>query len=482
MKHITYLVLLCICTMSCKTQTNNYAVISGTVDVEGIDSIYLQNAATNFEKAIAVNNGSFNDTITIDKARYYTLRVRYYSLTTGRAYHTLYLQNGYNLNISIDKGLTNRAISFSGVGADVNNYYKAKNIFMIESDEGKRLKDLSTPSEQDFTTLTNKISDSISAILNNAQIEDENFMVFEKENIFWDEIFNYTSYYDDRQLRAHIDATKAYTPPPGFLPQALLNFKSDNEDLYINSSSYYNISIGIPIRAVFSKIYKTENVDENIKLIDSIYNTINIIYLKDVLLRAASRSLIIDKDEKIAKTYLDYFTSRLSDENIKTNLVKSYNKNRDLINAKQRIKKGALSPKFVDYKNFNGGTTSLDDLKGKYVYIDVWATYCPFCIREIPFLNDIEIRYRNKNIEFVSICVDKNSAYSYWKKMVTDKQLSGIQLFEENALESQFFKDYGIFDTPHFMLIDPEGKIIDSNAPRPSYPELTVLLDGLLGK
>ena len=467
MKHITFLILLCI--ISCKTQTNNYAVISGTIDVEGIDSIYLKNAATNFKKAIPVNNGSFNDTITTDK-------IRYYSLITGRSYRTLYLQNGYNLNVSITDSIT----SFSGVGADVNSYYKAKKIFMRESDKERyRLIDLSTPAEQDFTTLTNKISDSITAMLNNAQIEDENFMAFEKENIFWDKIGYKLSYYFGKENKAMYDATKTYTPSPGFLPQALLNFKSDNEDLFINSSSYFNISTGIPNRAVFSKRLETENIDENIKFMDSIYNTIDIVYLKDVLLRATSRSLIIDKDEKIAKTYLDYFTSRLYDENIKTDMVKSYNKNREVIKARQRIKKGDLSPKFVDFKNFAGGTTSLDDLKGKYVYIDIWATHCPYCIREIPFLNDIEKRYHNKNIEFVSISVDRKSDYRNWRKMVTDKQLSGIQLFADNALESQFLKDYGINTTPHFMLIDPDGKIIDFNAPRPSNPELMALLDGL---
>ena len=476
MKHITYLVLLCICTMSCKAQTNNYAVISGTTHVKGIDSIYLTSRATNFKKAIAVNNGSFNDTITIDK-------VRYYRLSAGRAHHTLYLQNGYNLNISIDKGFTSRALSFSGVGADVNSYYKAKKIFMRESDkESNRLINLSTPSEQDFTTLTNKISDSITAMLNNAQIEDENFMIFEKENIFWDKIHRKLLYFARKKNIAMYHATRTYTPSPGFLPQALLNFKSDNEDLFINSSSYFNISTGIPTGAVLYKVVKKENIDEIIKHMDSIYNTLNLSYVKDATLLFISRTLIIDKDEKIAKTYLDYFTSRLYDENIKTDMVNRYNKNRDLINARQRIKKGDLSPKFVDFKNFAGGTTSLDDLKGKYVYINVWATWCHYCREEIPFLNDIEKRYHNKNIEFVSISVDEKSTYNTWINMVTDKQLIGIQLLADNALESQFLKDYGINATPKFMLIDPEGKVINSNAPRPSYPELTVLLDGLLGK
>jgi hypothetical protein len=73
--------------------------------------------------------------------------------------------------------------------------------------------------------------------------------------------------------------------------------------------------------------------------------------------------------------------------------------------------KGAPSPKFTNYENYNGGTTSLDDLKGKFVYIDVWATWCGPCKVEIPHLKEVEKEFHDKNIAFVSISVDKIGAY-----------------------------------------------------------------------
>ena len=140
--------------------------------------------------------------------------------------------------------------------------------------------------------------------------------------------------------------------------------------------------------------------------------------------------------------------------------------------------KGAPSPKFTNYENYNGGTTSLDDLKGKFVYIDVWATWCGPCKVEIPHLKEVEKEFHDKNIAFVSISVDKIGAYEAWKKMIADKEMGGIQLFA--GTDSKFAEDYQIDGIPRFILIDDKGNIINPDAPRPSNPKLKEVLDGLL--
>ncbi len=125
-----------------------------------------------------------------------------------------------------------------------------------------------------------------------------------------------------------------------------------------------------------------------------------------------------------------------------------------------------VSPKFVDYENYDGTKTSLDDLKGKYVYVDVWATWCPPCRKEIPHLQKVEKKYHNKNIAFVSISLDKESDKAKWKKMIADKKMTGIQLFA--GKDVTFTKGYNIRGIPRFILIDTEGNIANANAPRPS--------------
>ncbi|WP_285010939.1 TlpA family protein disulfide reductase [Pedobacter faecalis] len=140
---------------------------------------------------------------------------------------------------------------------------------------------------------------------------------------------------------------------------------------------------------------------------------------------------------------------------------------------------GKPAPLFT-YKDVDGKPVSLKDLKGKYVYIDVWATWCGPCKAEIPYLTKIEERFEGKNIHFVSISVDKMSSHAAWKSYVNDNKLQGIQVIADNNIESDFIKKFSISYIPRFLLIDPKGNIVETNARRPSDPALVKQLEELV--
>jgi thiol-disulfide isomerase/thioredoxin len=173
-------------------------------------------------------------------------------------------------------------------------------------------------------------------------------------------------------------------------------------------------------------------------------------------------------DEQFAAIYLEAFKDE-AQGNI------SYLENTVRANALN----GKPSPLF-SYENHKGGTTSLTDFKGKYVYVDVWATWCGPCKAEIPSLKKMEEKYHEANIVFVSISVDTKKDYEKWKTFVTDKELGGVQLVADKDWSSDFVKAYLINGIPRFILIDPAGNVVQANAPRPSDPKLATLLDGLL--
>jgi thiol-disulfide isomerase/thioredoxin len=137
------------------------------------------------------------------------------------------------------------------------------------------------------------------------------------------------------------------------------------------------------------------------------------------------------------------------------------------------------SPNF-DYENHAGGKMTLESMRGKYVYIDVWATWCGPCRAEIPHLKNLEESFHGRKIEFVSISVDTKKDYEKWRAFVTEKQLGGIQLLADKDWSSDFIKHYGINSIPRFILIDPTGKVVDADAKRPSNPALAEQLNGLL--
>lgn len=135
---------------------------------------------------------------------------------------------------------------------------------------------------------------------------------------------------------------------------------------------------------------------------------------------------------------------------------------------------GATAFKFT-YPDQNGKMVSMEDLKGKVVLVDVWATWCAPCKAEIPYLKKLEQEMKGTDVSFVSISVDEAKDKEKWLKMVKDDQLGGIQLFATGW--GDLAKYYKITGIPRFMVFDKKGKIVTVNSPRPSNPELKILLE-----
>ena len=129
---------------------------------------------------------------------------------------------------------------------------------------------------------------------------------------------------------------------------------------------------------------------------------------------------------------------------------------------------GRPSPDFKGV-DVNGKEYTLADFRGKYVYIDVWATWCGPCRQEIPYLKKLDEDYKDAQIVFLSLSVDQDKAK--WEQMVKEQSMSGVQLhIGQNSSFQQAYKIEGI---PHFILLDKEGRILDKKMSRPSMDEVT---------
>ena len=81
------------------------------------------------------------------------------------------------------------------------------------------------------------------------------------------------------------------------------------------------------------------------------------------------------------------------------------------------LKKGDLCPEFV-FRDTEGKGVSLEQFKRKYVVIDVWASWCQPCKQEFPHLKELEEKYKDKNIVFVSISSDWNDSVCLFARIV----------------------------------------------------------------
>ena len=138
----------------------------------------------------------------------------------------------------------------------------------------------------------------------------------------------------------------------------------------------------------------------------------------------------------------------------------------------------------IDFKfrDINGKQVALSDLKGKVVYIDIWATWCGPCKHEIPFLGTLEEEYaKNKEMAFMSVSIDQERDLGKWKDMVKELNLKGIQLFAGDQ-KQQITSPYKLNSIPRFMLVGKDGKMISADAPRPSSNSIRKVLDAALAK
>lgn len=120
---------------------------------------------------------------------------------------------------------------------------------------------------------------------------------------------------------------------------------------------------------------------------------------------------------------------------------------------------GEPAPGF-ELDRLHGGRVTLDDLRGKLVLIDFWATWCPPCVLEIPELNAFYDEHRDRGVEVLAISVDLDDPDSI-REWVAEK---GIQ-YPVALGDLDVAALYGAELFPFHILVSPEGRIVERLTP-----------------
>ena len=434
---------------ACKEEPKiDYVLFSGKIENPTVKSVSVFQGREKIKEIQLEQDGTFSDTLTVENG--------YYNLDHGREVAYMYLEKGDSINVSLDTKEFDETIKYSGIGSSKNNFLAEK--VLIEEKADIDISKVYAMEEPEFIAVMEDLKNSKVKSLESKENLSSEFKTTEKKNIDYDyliNLLNYPSYHKHFAKKAEFKASDDF----------MTRFSSID---YNNSKDYE--ALDSYKRLVQSHYAKKLRDSDNPSLIFEEVSNAGIDDLKEDF----SKSLRYDisPSNENLKAFYDGIMKLSSDEKYKEEITVKYDK-------VSKLAKGMPSPAFVEYENHKGGTTSLKDLKGKYVYVDVWATWCGPCIREIPSLKEVEKQFHGKNIAFVSTSIDKASAHNTWVEMVKNKELGGIQLMADNDWNSQFVKDYAIEGIPRFILIDPDGNIVSADAPRPSNPKLVELFKEL---
>jgi thiol-disulfide isomerase/thioredoxin len=381
-----------------------------------------------------------------------------YQMKIGEEYTPVFLKPNSNLNFTIDLKEFDETISYSGSLAFENNAL-AKSM-LADENFNENAKSNFGLNESEYSKKINDYTELKSTFFSKKMDEE-----------FKDDALNKLKYKRFEMLLQYPSYHAYFTKNDSFkVSDKYYDFMSEID--FSNAENFkgeniYIVSEFIEVKLKNSKVDKKDELAyeiEKIKLINSIIENKE---LKNqyVSVNYKSQFIYSPNPKRISEELLKLVSSdKLKNE------VTSY------LNQLETLSEGKAAPEFK-LLCADGKIKSLTDYRGKYVYIDVWATWCGPCKKELPSYETLKADYKGKNVEFVSVCVwDEKSK---WEKFLTEKKLNGEQLFIEGQ-KSSFVENYMIQGVPTFILIDTQGNIISRNAERPSDKAIRMRLDKLM--
>lgn len=129
----------------------------------------------------------------------------------------------------------------------------------------------------------------------------------------------------------------------------------------------------------------------------------------------------------------------------------------EMVDAMSKVAVGTMAPDFTQ-NDAKGNPITLSSLRGKYILIDFWASWCGPCRQENPNIVNAYNKFKDKGFDILGVSLDQDKAA--WEKAIVDDKLAWLQVSDLKYWENQAAQTYGIRSIPASFLLDKEGKII----------------------
>ena len=332
--------------------TSTEVILAGTIQNSKPDSIIFFRGDDVIHKIAVNEEGIFSDTLSLESDYY---RIRY-----QRDFATIYLQPGDSLQMDFDAQKFDETFSFKGKTSAINNYMASKFLLLEEMGQELDIRTLYTMPEDSFVAHIQKIENKLYAHLEDASLPSD-FDELEKVNI------NYEMLGD---MQSYEPYHKYFTQKDSF--EISSEFKKRFEEIDYANEYYYQ---KIPEYRDMATMHHVKGGLDSLERLDAIESQL----IKNGIVEYLAVYLSPGTEE--LKVKVDKLTSLTDDEE----MIKTIN---DTYGKMVVLAKGNPSPGF-EFKSVDDKIVSLADLKGKNVYIDVWATWCGPCKVEIPHLKKL---------------------------------------------------------------------------------------------
>jgi thiol-disulfide isomerase/thioredoxin len=442
------------------SETNNAVKITGTIENPVSDKATIRYGDSIHTAEVV--DGKFILDFELTKPKMITFK-------HGSESGGLYLEPGDNVTLTLNPEQFDETLKLAGKGAEESNYLLAK--YLLNEKYNEKMKGIYSSTPKDFAASMDKIKKENEQHLDTYTKTHQNmnsaFLKNEKSAILYTWAttkINYPAYYP---YYAGADATELD------LGDDYLSFMDEidmNDETTFENNTQYAQMVNAYINGMGQKA--GEGLDNLAGMFEAAKSKIKSDKIKSGILSKTLTNFLNYNDATGVEKYVEMFNKISSDDQQKKAIAETHA-------TAMKLLIGKPAPTF-NYLNTKGEEVPLENLKGKSIYVDVWATWCGPCKREIPHLKELEAQYHeNDDIVFMSVSIDKMADKDKWLKMVEEKELGGVQLMADKDWKSSICTDYAIRGIPRFLLIDQDGNIMDKNAPRPSSQEIKEVMADL---